>query len=52
MTCYGHWELDLDVGDGEVIHLCARYSGISRAQVGRICDWCCWNKEIDDESRK
>ena len=48
MTCYGHWELDVDLGDGEVVQLCARYSGVSRAQITRICEWCCFNRDIDD----
>jgi hypothetical protein len=47
MTCYGHWELDLDLGDGDVVELCARYAGHG-TEVLRECEWCCWNKNIDD----
>jgi hypothetical protein len=48
MSCYGHWDLTVDLGDGDVVELCARYSGVSR-ETFRICDWCCFSRDEDDE---
>jgi hypothetical protein len=45
--CYCKWDLTIDLGDGDVVELCARYSGVSR-EVFQICDYCCFGREEDD----
>ena len=46
MTCYGGWELDLEV-DGITVPLCARYSG-QGTSVLRECGWCCWDARVEN----
>lgn len=45
MSCLQHMKLDVDIGDGIVVPLCARYSGFG-TEVLRNCGWCCFNSSI------
>lgn len=45
MTCMQHMKLDLDLGDGFIIPLCARYSGYG-TDILRDCGWCCFNSSL------
>lgn len=44
MSCLQHMKLDLDIGEGFIIPLCARYSG-QGTEVFRECGWCCFNDD-------
>jgi hypothetical protein len=44
MTCLQHMELDLDLGEGDKVALCARYAGMGD-EVIRTCEWCCFNED-------
>ncbi len=44
MSCLQHMKLDLDLGGGEVIPLCARYSGVY-CEIFRFCNWCNFSRD-------